>query len=244
MDQSTAYEPHTQLLPTSKDPLEKAAAKRRSKARKNATASGGRTAARLRLCIRILSFALTATIVVVLAHAVSVYYSTRSKTTNENALHVELRMWPTDLVMKPTLLLLGAAATATLLSGVLCLASLVPAVRHINTLGNVSTTIVSTICIALWIAVLAYYRVVDVDASSKHDLLTFTCLHQKNTHIFQVTGNMHSLCLQMRYSWWGAVAVGVLEVGALVTVVWGWMVMKKEGSYVEIGKGDRKTGGR
>lgn len=177
-------------------------------------------------------------------------------------------MWPTDLVMKPTLLLLGAAATATLLSGVLCLASLVPAVRaspavssfsppvqrankrirpqvrHINTLGNVSTTIVSTICIALWIAVLAYYRVVDVDASSKHDLLTFTCLHQKNTHIFQVTGNMHSLCLQMRYSWWGAVAVGVLEVGALVTVVWGWMVMKKEGSYVEIGKGDRKTGGR
>ena len=78
---------------------------------------------RTRLIVRILSFILSAALVVVLSHAVSVYYSSKDDDTFDASLQLTLPVWPREMKMRPTLLLLGAASAATLLSGIICVAS-------------------------------------------------------------------------------------------------------------------------
>lgn len=78
---------------------------------------------RTRLIVRILSFILSAALVVVLSHAVSVYYSSKDADAFDISLQLTLPVWPRDMKMNPTLLLLGAASVATLLSGIICIAS-------------------------------------------------------------------------------------------------------------------------
>lgn len=73
--------------------------------------------------MRILSFILSAALVVVLSHAVSVYYSSKDADTFDVSLQLTLPVWPREMKMRPTLLLLGAAGVATLLSGIICIAS-------------------------------------------------------------------------------------------------------------------------
>jgi hypothetical protein len=94
--------------------------------------STDRTVTRIRLTLRILSLLITLGIVIVLGHAVSIYYSTKDKVMMDESLHAELRVWPNNFKTKPTLLLLGVASAATFLSGLLCLASISKAVCSSN----------------------------------------------------------------------------------------------------------------
>ena len=41
----------------------------------------------------------------------------------------------------------------------------------------------------------------------------------------------------MRYAWWGALAIALLEVGAVVTLVLGWVTLRKnKGIYARVGE--------
>lgn len=72
---------------------------------------------RTRLVLRVLSLLLSFALVVVLGHAIAVYDSTKHDEVNGEPI------WPTGLKMKPTILLLSAAAVATALSLTICIAS-------------------------------------------------------------------------------------------------------------------------
>ena len=87
---------------------------------------------RTRLTLRILTFVLSLALVVVLGHAVSVYYSSKDDTMFDNSLRMDVRIWPLHMKMKPTLFLLGSASVATLLSGIICVGSFSKAVSLLN----------------------------------------------------------------------------------------------------------------
>ena len=68
-------------------------------------------------------------------------------------------------------------------------------------------------------------------------MLSFTCARRHDIALDKAIGNLGSLCLQMRYAWWGALAVGALEVLALIVIVWGWCVSRG-------GSGEGRTGAK
>lgn len=78
---------------------------------------GSLLVSRIRLTLRILSLVLSFALVVVLGHAIAVYNSTRNDQVNGEPL------WPSGMKMRPTILLLSAAAVATALSLTICIAS-------------------------------------------------------------------------------------------------------------------------
>jgi hypothetical protein len=104
------------------------------------------------------------------------------------------------------------------------------------------TAVVSTVAIGLWIAVAVLYKKDDFNPEEKWDMLSFTCGHRHDADLDRAIGNLGSLCIQMRYSWWAALVVAVLEITAVVTLVWGYFVLKQGGAYTKLnaGAGDEK----
>lgn len=88
-----------------------------------------RIISRIRLSLRLLSLCVSSTIVGVLAHFMSVYLGTKGDWVHVQERYGQRRVWPQWLKMRPTFLLLGVAATATLLSLVLLVAMFSRAVR-------------------------------------------------------------------------------------------------------------------
>lgn len=109
-----------------------------------------------------------------------------------------------------------------------------PQVRHVTNLGNISTLIVSFIAIALWVVVGIMYKIDDLNEKKHYDLLSYVCTRHHDATLDSVIGNFGSLCSQMRYAWWVVVAVGVLELAAVGTVLWGVFAMKRKGTYAKI----------
>ena len=72
-----------------------------------------------------------------------------------------------------------------------------------------------------------YYKVDDLDPSKQWDLLSFTCGRRHDSALDRAIGNLGSLCLQMRYAWWGALAIGVLEVLTLCMAVFIYLAGRK-----------------
>lgn len=85
---------------------------------------GSLLVSRTRLTLRAISLVLSFALVVVLGHAIAVYNSTKDDEVNNEPL------WPTGLKMRPTILLLSAAAVATALSLTICIASFSEVVSH------------------------------------------------------------------------------------------------------------------
>lgn len=107
-------------------------------------------------------------------------------------------------------------------------------IRHITNVGNIFTLVVSSICIVLWIAVAIVYKVDDLKPEEHWDLLSFTCARRHALN--EGTANLHTLCYQMRYAWWGALALGLLEIGAVATLVLGWYSLRgaRKGKYARM----------
>jgi hypothetical protein len=84
-----------------------------------------------RLCLRLLSFLISASIVAVLAHVVGVYTATKNDMVTLDKGPDQRRVWPPWLRTKPTVLLLGVAATATVFSLAFLLAMFSRAVRMV-----------------------------------------------------------------------------------------------------------------
>ncbi|KIV93587.1 hypothetical protein PV10_04790 [Exophiala mesophila] len=179
---------------------------------------------RTRLTLRILTFVLSLALVIVLGHAVSVYYSSKDNTMFDNSLRMDVRIWPLHMKMKPTLFLLGSASVATLLSGIICVGSFSKAIRRITTVSTIIAAIVTTITTILWVAIAIFYKVDDLNPNEQWDMISFTCARRHDVNLDKAIGNLGSLCLQMRYSWFGALAIGVLEICSLGVLVWAWWV--------------------
>ncbi|KAH8674564.1 hypothetical protein BGZ60DRAFT_429559 [Tricladium varicosporioides] len=221
------------LSETQSTPADRAAHQRRKYLK--AVAYTEHRVSRTRLVIRILSFILSGALVAVLSHALSVYYGSKNKVVMDVRLDSELRVWPRDMKMRPTLVLLAAASLATFLSGILCLASFTKAVRKITSFGNIATAMVSIIGFALWVAAAIYYKVDDLNEKARYDMLSFTCARRHDDTIDKAIGNLGSLCLQMRYAWIAALVIAVLELAAILTIFWGVWKSRSSTSYSKIG---------
>jgi len=103
----------------------------------------------------------------------------------------------------------------------------------LTNVGNVFTLVVSSICLVLWIVLAILYKVDDLKPEEHWDLLSFTCARRHALN--QGTANLHAICYQMRYAWWGALVVGLLEVAAVATLVLGWYTLRKaKGVYARV----------
>ncbi|KAH6670501.1 hypothetical protein B0J14DRAFT_596384 [Halenospora varia] len=221
------------LSETQNTPANRAAHQRRKDLK--AVAYTEHRVSRTRLAIRILSFILSGALLAVLGHALSVYYGSKDKVFMDLRLDSELRVWPRDMKMQPTLVLLAAAAVATFLSGILCLASFTKVVRKITSFGNIATTTVSVIGFALWVAAAIYYKVDDLNEKARYDMLSFTCARRQDGILDKAIGNLGGLCLQMRYAWIAALVIAVLELTAILTIFWGVWRSRSFSSYSKIG---------
>ena len=64
-------------------------------------------------------------------------------------------------------------------------------------------------------------------------MLSFTCARRHALN--EGTANLHQICFQMRYAWWGALALGLLEIGAVATLILGWHSLRSQkGKYARV----------
>jgi hypothetical protein len=107
---------------------------------------------------------------------------------------------------------------------------------------------VSTVALALWIAVAILYKVDDLNPSKHWDMLSFTCGRKHDAALDAAIGNLGSLCHQMRYAWWVTITVGLLELVALGSVVWAWWSRRRprgeRGAYQMLDRGKGPWAGR
>jgi hypothetical protein len=139
-----------------------------------------------RLILRIVSMLTCALICMSLIDAVRSYRRTRHVRNTFQEGSGSFPVWPEQegLKMYPTYIFLGAAIVAGVFNIVLVLAALTKAVsrsraavskpsvltemqvRRMTKVGNISTMVVSAICLALWVAVTAYYGTWDTSETS------------------------------------------------------------------------------
>ncbi|KAM5347383.1 hypothetical protein ACJ41O_010388 [Fusarium nematophilum] len=147
---------------------------------------------------------------------------------------VKVEVWASGLSVSPTLILLGAAATAAFPNLVLCIANFSKAVRHLTNLGNLSTVIVSTAAVVLWVVVGIWYKMDDMNSKKHYDMLSYICTRHQGSELASKVGNFGALCLHMRYAWWALVAVAALELIAIGTVVWAIWAMRRAAAYSKL----------
>ncbi|KAL7940644.1 hypothetical protein V8C42DRAFT_349342 [Trichoderma barbatum] len=193
-----------------------------------------RIVGRIRLIIRVLSLLFTASIMIILAYTVAKYLKTQGISVTDDRSGFKMRVWPSDLKSRPTLVLLGVSATATFLNLVLCVASFSSIVRHLTNVGNIATVVVSTVAIILWLVAGILYKVDDLNKLKHYDMLSYVCTRTSDETLSRTIGNFSAMCIQMRYAWWAVIAVGLLELIALGTVVWAICAVKRKGIYAEI----------
>ncbi|KAF2686335.1 hypothetical protein K458DRAFT_299167 [Lentithecium fluviatile CBS 122367] len=172
-----------------------------------------------RLALRYLSVLISVAIVAVLLDAIRMYNRSKDRTDAFRNGTGTFRVWPSGLKIWPTMFLLGVAAAAGVLGVILCLASMNAKVRHMTRTGNITTVLISTTCLALWIAVTVYYASWDTKETN-WDLLSFACTHSTKEYHY-VNVNFQETCTEMRFAIWAAVGLAILEaVNLLVFVVW------------------------
>jgi hypothetical protein len=126
----------------------------------------------LRLILRILSVLTCALIVFSLVDGIRDFQRTRHVRNQYQDGSGTFPVWPEreGLKLYPTYVLLGAAVVAGGFSLVLVAASFTKAIRRMTKIGNISTIVVSSICLALWIAVTVYFGTWDT-SETNWDLL-------------------------------------------------------------------------
>jgi hypothetical protein len=85
--------------------------------------------ARMRMSLRVLSFCVSGSVVGVLAHFLNLYLGTKGEWVRVQERYGQRMVWPLWLKMRPTFVLFGVAATATLFSLVLLVVMFFRAVR-------------------------------------------------------------------------------------------------------------------
>ncbi|KAH6642510.1 hypothetical protein C7974DRAFT_103476 [Boeremia exigua] len=186
----------------------------------------------LRLVLRILSLLTCALICFSLIDAIRNYRSTKHVRNPFHEGSGSLPVWPEKegLKLYPTYVLLGAAIVAGALSFVLVIASFTKVVRRMTKVGNISTIVVSSICLVLWVAVTAYYGTWDT-SETNWDLLSWTCTH-RNYEYQDI--DFSETCTAMRFSFWAGVGLAGLEALNLgIFVIW-WLRTRGSREYSKV----------
>ncbi|KAF1926621.1 uncharacterized protein M421DRAFT_211971 [Didymella exigua CBS 183.55] len=186
----------------------------------------------VRLILRVLSMSPCALILVSLIYAIRNYRRTKHVRATFQDGSGSFPVWSKKegLKMYPTYILLGAAAVAGVLNIVLVLAALTKAVRRTTKVSNISTMVMSSICLALWIAVTSYYGTWDSSETS-WDLLSWTCANRDYGHKDVDFGET---CTEVRFAFWAGVGLAGLEaVNFAIFVIW-WLKTRRTRGYSKV----------
>ncbi|KAH8723552.1 hypothetical protein GQ44DRAFT_656429 [Phaeosphaeriaceae sp. PMI808] len=169
--------------------------------------------------LHMLSFVVCVVITSVLADSFRSYNRTKNARNPFHDGSGSFPVWPENLRLRPTLLLLGAALIAGMLSFLLVVASFNKSMRRATKTGNVTTIVVSSICLLVWVAVTAYYGSWDTKETS-WDLLSWSCTHQDPKFDYQNI-DFSQTCTKMRFTFWAGVGLaGIEALNLIVFVVW------------------------
>ncbi|KAF2265881.1 hypothetical protein CC78DRAFT_542850 [Lojkania enalia] len=177
-----------------------------------------------RLAIRYLTACTSVAIIGCLVDAIRNYKKTKNVTNPYKSGQGRFPVWPEYLTLRPTYVLLGVAIVASATSIILCLASLSAAVRRMTKAGNIMTMIVSSIGLALWVAVTVYYGTWDTKETNR-DLLSWTCKHSTPEYDYNNI-DFKETCLEMRFAFWAAVALAVMEAFNILLLL-GWFIKSR-----------------
>ncbi|KAH6509891.1 hypothetical protein HBI56_129380 [Parastagonospora nodorum] len=188
-----------------------------------------------RLVLRILSLATCAAIVILLAQTIRSYSQTKHATNPYRDGSGTFPVWPDVLKLYPSYALLAAALLAGIFSLVLVVASFHKNVRRMTNTGNVTTIVISSICLIVWIIVTAYYGSWDTNKTN-WDLLSWSCTHQDERFDYRDI-DFSTMCTEMRFAFWAGVGLAGMEsINLLLLVIWWWKTRKSHGykNLVEI----------
>ncbi|KAJ4983354.1 hypothetical protein SVAN01_11139 [Stagonosporopsis vannaccii] len=186
----------------------------------------------LRLIIRILSLLTCSLICFSLIDAISSYRKTRAVRSPFREGTGSLPVWPEreGLKLYPTYVLLGAAVVAGTISLVLVIASFTKLVRRMTKVGNISTIVVSSLSLALWIAVTAWYGTWDT-SETHYDLLSWTCTHRNREY---QEFDFNETCVETRFAFWAGVGLAGLEaLNLAIFVIW-WLRTRRSRGYSKV----------
>ncbi|KAH7355929.1 hypothetical protein BKA66DRAFT_429211 [Pyrenochaeta sp. MPI-SDFR-AT-0127] len=190
---------------------------------------------RTRLILRILSLAVCISIITLLVDSVQSYKKTEHVTNPFRAGSGSFPVWPEGLKLYPTFLLLAAAIFASIVSLLLVIASFLKSIRRMTTTGNITTIVISSVCLVVWIAVTAYYETWD-SSETNWDLLSWTCTHQDPSYDYQSI-DFSVFCTKMRFAFWAGVGLAGLEASnLLIFVVW-WLKTRRARGYQKMQEG-------
>ncbi|KAF2024001.1 hypothetical protein EK21DRAFT_118199 [Setomelanomma holmii] len=150
---------------------------------------------RTRLVLRVLSFATCVAIIAVLIDSVRTYSKTKHVTNPFRNGSGQFPVWPDTLKLYPSYMLLGAGLVAGVVSLFLIVASFNKNVRRMTKTGNVTTMIVSAVCLVVWVVVTAYYGSWDTKKTN-WDLLSWTCKHQDPAYDYKNI-DFGEICIEM-----------------------------------------------
>ncbi|KAF9701301.1 hypothetical protein EKO04_000120 [Ascochyta lentis] len=175
----------------------------------------------IRLVLRILSLFTCALISFSLVEAIKNFRKTEHVRNPFHEGSGSFPVWPEQegLKLYPTYVLLGAALVAGVFSLVLVVASFTKIVRRMTKVGNISTIVVSLICLMLWVGVTGYYGTWD-KSETNWDLLSWTCTHRDYEY---KDVDFAETCDEMRFAFWAGVGLAGLEAVNLgIFVIW-WL---------------------
>ncbi|PNP43002.1 hypothetical protein THARTR1_11155 [Trichoderma harzianum] len=70
-----------------------------------------------------------------------------------------------------------------------------PEVHYITKVGNISTVIVSTVAIILWLAAGLLYKVDDLNELEYYDMLPDVCTRTSEYTLTRTVGNFSAMCI-------------------------------------------------
>ncbi|OAL01794.1 hypothetical protein IQ06DRAFT_272680 [Phaeosphaeriaceae sp. SRC1lsM3a] len=188
-----------------------------------------RSVYRTRLVLRFLSLATCVSISALLTLAIRQYFQTKDARNPFHDGSGTFPVWPEGLKLYPSYALLGAAVVAGLLSLLLVIASFHKNVRRMTKTGNITTIIISVICLVVWIAVTAYYGSWDTQKTN-WDLLSWSCTHQDPRYDYQNI-DFSEMCTEMRFAFWAGVGLAGMEAGNLLVFVIWWFKTRRSHGY-------------
>ncbi|KAL1799309.1 hypothetical protein ACET3X_003346 [Alternaria dauci] len=190
---------------------------------------------RIRLILRIISFLLASSIVVILSYAAALYRATKDEDIEVEGQEYGVQMvWLTGLKMRPTFVLLGVSCAAMITSLLVLLATCSKVIYRVTDFSNIFTAVVSAIGVFLWLGAGVWYKSDDWNRDMNMDITSYVCRHHGYPALRQVLGNMGALCGALRYVWLAVIIASCIELLSIVTVGWGIIVAKKKGVYVKI----------
>lgn len=95
--------------------------------------------------------------------------------------------------------------------------------------GNLTTIVVSSACLAIWIGVTAWYGTWD-SKNTNWDLMSWSCTHQGPKFDYEEI-DFEDFCTEFRFAFWAGVGLAIMEaLNLIIFVVW-WLKARHSQGY-------------